>query len=99
MTGRIVRLRQDRHFGFLQSDTGGPDLFFHQGAMPEWQHFTRLAVGTRVSFEEVPSEKGPRADVVRLLDLAETEGTFNRARLTSVDTGQLGFVRSRWRRR
>jgi cold shock protein len=61
-SGTIKRLVRDRGFGFIRDD-GGQEWFFHRSAVQG--SFDQLNEGQRVSFEEEPSAKGPRAGQVR----------------------------------
>jgi cold shock protein len=61
--GTIKRLVRDRGFGFIRDD-GGQEWFFHRSAVRDGS-FDQLNEGQRVSFEEEPSAKGPRAGNVR----------------------------------
>jgi len=61
-TGTIKRLVRDRGFGFIRDD-GGQEWFFHRSSVQG--SFDQLSEGQRVSFEEEPSAKGPRAGNVR----------------------------------
>jgi CspA family cold shock protein len=61
-TGTIKRLQRDKGFGFIR-DTSGQDFFFHRSSVQG--DFEGLREGQRVSFEEEPSPKGPRAGNVR----------------------------------
>jgi CspA family cold shock protein len=61
--GTIKRLVRDRGFGFIR-DEGGQEWFFHRSAVSDGT-FDQLSEGQRVSFEEEPSPKGPRAADVR----------------------------------
>jgi CspA family cold shock protein len=61
-TGTIKRLVRDRGFGFIRDD-GGQEWFFHRSSVEG--SFDQLNEGQRVSFEEEPSAKGPRAGSVR----------------------------------
>ena len=61
-TGTIKRLVRDRGFGFIRDD-GGQEWFFHRSSVEG--SFDQLNEGQRVSFEEEPSAKGPRAGNVR----------------------------------
>ena len=61
-TGTIKRLVRERGFGFIR-DEGGQEWFFHRSSVPD--SFEQLNEGQRVSFEEEPSQKGPRAGNVR----------------------------------
>jgi CspA family cold shock protein len=63
--GTIKRLVRDRGFGFI-SDEGGHEWFFHRSAVEG--NFDQLNEGQKVSFEEEPSPKGPRAGSVRAED-------------------------------
>src|SRR4029079_14287793 len=61
-TGTIKRLVRDRGFGFIR-DEGGQEWFFHRSSVEG--SFDSLNEGQRVSFDEEPSAKGPRAGNVR----------------------------------
>jgi cold shock protein len=61
-TGTIKRLVRDRGFGFIRDD-GGQEWFFHRSSVEG--SFEQLNEGQRVSFDEEPSAKGPRAGNVR----------------------------------
>ncbi len=61
--GTIKRLVRDRGFGFIRDD-GGQEWFFHRSAV-ESGGFEQLNEGQRVSFDEEPSQKGPRAGNIR----------------------------------
>jgi CspA family cold shock protein len=61
-TGTIKRLVRDRGFGFIR-DEGGQEWFFHRSSVQG--SFDSLNEGQRVSFDEEPSAKGPRAGNVR----------------------------------
>ncbi len=62
--GTIVRLDPSGEFGFLES-ADGREIYFHRNGVLDG--FSRLEVGTRVTFEEEMGEKGPQATTVRLL--------------------------------
>lgn len=61
--GTIKRLVRDRGFGFIRDD-GGQEWFFHRSAVTT-PSFESLNEGQRVSFDEEPSAKGPRAGNIR----------------------------------
>jgi CspA family cold shock protein len=61
--GTIKRLVRDRGFGFIRDDNG-QEWFFHRSAVRDGV-FDQLNEGQRVSFEEEPSAKGPRAGNVK----------------------------------
>ena len=60
--GTIKRLVRDRGFGFIKDDSG-QEWFFHRSTVQG--DFEQLSEGQRVSFDEEPSDKGPRAGNVR----------------------------------
>ena len=62
-SGLINRLVRDRGFGFMRDDNG-QEWFFHRSAVKDGS-FDHLNEGQRVTFEEEPSAKGPRAGNVR----------------------------------
>ena len=61
--GTIKRLVRDRGFGFIRDD-GGQEWFFHRSSVNVGS-FDQLNEGQRVSFDEEPSAKGPRAGNIR----------------------------------
>lgn len=61
-TGTIKRLARDKGFGFIR-DSSGREYFFHRSSVQG--NFESLSEGQRVSFDEEPSPKGPRANNVR----------------------------------
>lgn len=63
--GTIKKLVQDRGFGFIAAEDGR-DYFFHRSGLDTSTNFDSLAGGERVSFEIETSQKGPRANRVRL---------------------------------
>ena len=62
-SGTIKRLVRDRGFGFIRDD-GGQEWFFHRSSVKAGS-FEALNEGQRVSFDEEPSSKGPRAGNIR----------------------------------
>ena len=62
-SGSIKRLVRDKGFGFIRDD-GGQEWFFHRSAVTDGS-FDQLGEGQRVTFDEEPSAKGPRASNVR----------------------------------
>jgi cold shock CspA family protein/ribosome-associated translation inhibitor RaiA len=63
--GTVVRLDPSGEFGFLQSGDG-QEIYFHRNSVLD-DGFSRLTVGSRVSFAEEMGEKGPQASTVRPL--------------------------------
>lgn len=59
-TGRVVRLVQDKGFGFL-AGADGKEYFFHKSAAPA---FGTLSEGDAITFVPGSGPKGPRAEHV-----------------------------------
>ena len=64
-TGTIKKLVSDRGFGFIAAEDG-KEYFFHRTGLDSSVNFDSLAGGERVSFEIEASQKGPRANRIRL---------------------------------
>jgi CspA family cold shock protein len=64
-TGTIKKLVSDRGFGFIAAEDGR-EYFFHRTGLDSSINFDSLAGGERVSFEIEPSQKGPRANRIKL---------------------------------
>ena len=63
-TGTIRRLVSDKGFGFIGTDEGQDEYFFHSSACVGIP-FRELHEGQRVTFEIGRGPKGPRAENVR----------------------------------
>jgi len=61
----VKTLDPSGEFGFLQA-ADGHEVYFHRNCVLDGA-FSRLAVGTHVTFAEEMGEKGPQASTVRLL--------------------------------
>jgi cold shock CspA family protein len=61
----VVRLDPSGEYGFFETGDGR-EIYFHCNSVLD-AGFSRLAIGSRVSFMEEPGEKGPQASTVRLL--------------------------------
>jgi cold shock protein len=68
VTGKVVRFDRGRGYGFIAPDAGGDDVFVHANEL-ETDGAT-VAVGTRVEFEVIEGERGPKAYGVRVLPSA-----------------------------
>ena len=64
MSEGTVKRVTDKGFGFIETGSG-KDLFFHMSAC-EGVRFEDLQPGTKVSFVDGQSPKGPRAESVKL---------------------------------
>jgi cold shock CspA family protein len=63
--GRVVRFDEGRGYGFVAPEDGGDDVFVHANDLID--RGTRIATGTRIEFEVVDGERGPKAYNVRVL--------------------------------
>ena len=63
LKGTVAEWNDDRGFGFIRDD-GGQEWFFHRSSVQSGG-FDQLNEGQRVSFDEEPSQKGPRAGNIR----------------------------------
>lgn len=64
-TGTIKKVVSDRGFGFIAADDGR-EYFFHRDGLESSLNFDRLTGGENVTFDIEASQKGPRAQRVRL---------------------------------
>jgi len=64
LTGTVARIDATGSFGFIET-SDGREFYFHRNSV--LGDFSRLAVGTRVSFAEEMGEKGAQASTVKLL--------------------------------
>lgn len=63
-TGKVKWFNDQKGFGFIQSDEGGPDVFVHYTAI-RMEGLRTLAEGQPVEFEMESSAKGPKATQVK----------------------------------
>lgn len=59
--GRLIKWNDDRGFGFIQADSGGPEVFVHISAFQKTGGRPRL--GERVSFEIAMGDDGKKRAV------------------------------------
>jgi CspA family cold shock protein len=65
-TGTVKWFSDDKGFGFITPDEGNRDLFVHHSGINA-DGYRSLPEGARVSYEEEPGDKGPKAvNVTRL---------------------------------
>ena len=59
-TGTVKWFSDEKGFGFITPDEGSRDLFVHHSAI-SGEGYKTLAEGAKVSYEEEPGDKGPKA--------------------------------------
>ncbi|HVW19270.1 MAG TPA: cold-shock protein [Solirubrobacteraceae bacterium] len=59
-TGTVKWFSDEKGFGFITPDEGGKDLFVHHSGI-NMEGYRTLAEGSRVSYDEEPGDKGPKA--------------------------------------
>jgi CspA family cold shock protein len=65
-TGTVKWFNDEKGYGFITPDEGGKDLFVHHTGI-NGSGFKSLAEGSKVSYEEESSDKGPKAvDVTQI---------------------------------
>ena len=62
----VTRIVPEEGYGFL-SAKDGREIYFHENSVLN-KEFSRLKLGTTVSFVEEPGEKGPQASTVRIVE-------------------------------
>jgi len=63
--GTVKWFNESKGFGFLEQE-GGPDVFVHYASITG-EGFKTLNEGDQVEFDVSDSEKGPRAENVRVV--------------------------------
>lgn len=74
---RVSKILPSEGYGFLTSDDGR-GIYFHKNCVLN-RAFSRLKVGTRVSFVEELGEKGPQASTVRTISKGRILGPAKQA--------------------
>jgi CspA family cold shock protein len=65
-TGTVKWFSDDKGFGFITPDEGSRDLFVHHTNITA-DGYRSLAEGSKVSYDEEPGPKGPKAiNVVKI---------------------------------
>jgi CspA family cold shock protein len=65
-TGVVKWFSDEKGFGFITPDDGGPDAFVHFSAI-EGEGFRTLTEGAKVEYELGEGPKGPQATNVRTI--------------------------------
>ncbi len=65
-TGTVKWFNDEKGFGFIAQDNGGPDVFAHFRQITG-DGFKSLAEGQRVEFTITQGQKGPQAEDIRPL--------------------------------
>jgi cold shock protein len=63
-TGKVKWFNEQKGFGFIQADEGGPDVFVHHTTI-QMDGYRTLAEGQPVEYEVAEGPKGPKAVSVR----------------------------------
>jgi cold shock CspA family protein len=66
----VSKILPDKGYGFLTSEDGR-GVYFHKNSVLHGA-FSRLKVGTTVSFHEEPGDKGPQATTLRVLRMVRS---------------------------
>lgn len=59
-TGTVKWFSDEKGFGFITPDEGTKDLFVHHSGIAA-EGYRSLEEGARVSYDEEPGDKGPKA--------------------------------------
>lgn len=73
-TGTVKRFNSDKNYGFIEPDGGGPDVHLHARALLNQDEVTQIDRGVRVGYRVTRTDRGLRAQDVRLLASAESRG-------------------------
>jgi len=68
-TGVVKWFNNEKGYGFITPDEGGPDLFAHFSSI-ETDGFKSLAENQKVEFEVAQGDKGPQAAHIRPLSVS-----------------------------
>lgn len=60
-TGTVKWFNEEKGFGFIEQQSGGPDVFAHYSAIAS-TGFKTLAEGQKVQFVVTQGKKGPQAE-------------------------------------
>jgi len=85
ITGTVKWFSDAKGYGFIERDDGG-DIFVHHTSI-EGSGFKTLKEGTRVEFDVLEEDKGPKAQNVTEADAAAAPGVGGQAGHGSSHTG------------
>jgi cold shock CspA family protein len=68
-TGTVKWFNQEKGYGFIAQDEGGPDVYVHFSAIAE-PGYRSLEENQRVEFDVVQGNRGPQAANVRIISAA-----------------------------
>ena len=74
-TGVVKWFNNEKGYGFITPDEGGPDLFAHFSSI-ETDGFKSLAENQKVEFEVTQGDKGPQAANIRPLYVSTKATAF-----------------------
>lgn len=69
--GTVVRFNEANGYGFITPDDGSDDVFLHASLL-DGEYRENIPRGTRVSYEAVQSDRGPKAVSVSVLTAPAT---------------------------
>ena len=64
VSGKVKWFNDSKGFGFIEQDTGGPDVFVHFRAIQNEGGFKTLKEGQKVTMEVTTGQKGLQAENV-----------------------------------
>ena len=65
-TGTVKWFNDDKGFGFISQENGGPDVFAHFGQIKS-DGFRSLTEGQQVRFVVTQGQKGPQAEEIEVI--------------------------------
>jgi CspA family cold shock protein len=64
--GKVKWFNSEKGYGFIEQDSGGPDVFVHYSAITG-AGYRELQENQRVEFDVTQGQKGPQAENVHLI--------------------------------
>lgn len=72
-TGKVKHYNNEKGYGFIKSETGEEEFFFHISGLKNWAPGTAPEKDDKVSFKVVDGDRGPKAIEVAKLDEGASE--------------------------